>query len=63
MGRGFSTVLVILAPAEHALANPTNTHFYLSSGQCFPIKTDGEIEQIVADGGNCMTILKMPGLA
>jgi Core-2/I-Branching enzyme len=57
---GFSTVLAIFALAERALANPTNTHFYLMSGQCFPIKTDDEIEQIVADGGNCMTIVKMP---
>jgi hypothetical protein len=57
---GFSIVLAILALAKHALANPANTHFYLMSGQCFPIKTDDEIEQIVAHGGNCMSILKMP---
>jgi hypothetical protein len=57
---GFSVTLAILALVERACANPANTHFYLMSGQCLPIKADDEIEQIVAGGGNCVSIVKMP---
>lgn len=42
-----------------ALEDPSNTHFYLMSGQCYPVKT---VEQIVAlleaEAGNFITVLK-----
>lgn len=39
----FSHVLATLHLMRRALENSSNTHFYLMSGQCFPIKTDVDI--------------------
>src|SRR6266516_6620900 len=39
---GISQVKATLALCEMALCDRTNTHFYLMSGQCLPIKTDDE---------------------
>jgi len=55
---GYGTVAAILSLIERALSDQENTHFYLMSGQCFPIKPDFQIAEIVS--GNCMEILRMP---
>lgn len=56
---GFSTVRAILALCDEVLQDRTNTHFYLMSGQCYPIKTDDEIAATASEC-NCMSIIKMP---
>jgi hypothetical protein len=44
-----------------ALADPSNTHFYLMSGQCFPVKSDQQIAALLeAEPGNFITVLRMP---
>jgi hypothetical protein len=44
---GYSQILATLELLQCAFADRTNTHFYLMSGQCFPIKSDLEIADVV----------------
>lgn len=40
---------------------PANTHFYLMSGQCFPLKTDEQIAApFEAESGNFIAMVMMP---
>ena len=56
----FSQVLATLFLMKRALQDKSNTHFYLMSGQCFPIKTDVDIAlTIVSDSGNYIEVYKM----
>ena len=60
---GFSQVAASLLLLNTAYRNSANTHFYLMSGQCFPIKSDIEIMNAIeasAHGGNFMTSVAMP---
>ena len=55
----FSQVLATLFLMKRALQDKSNTHFYLMSGQCFPIKTDVDIAlTIVSDSGNYIEVYK-----
>jgi hypothetical protein len=58
---GFSQAAATLLLLRRAYRDTENTHFYLTSGQCFPIKSDGEIERRLGScGGNFMSAVKMP---
>jgi hypothetical protein len=58
----FSHVLATLDLMCRALEDPSNTHFYLMSGQCYPVKSDEQIAALLeAEAGNFITMLKMPG--
>lgn len=44
-----------------AFDNPTITHFYLMSGECFPIKEDDYIRRVLSQSdGNFLSFVKMP---
>jgi hypothetical protein len=58
---GFSQVEASLLLLRRAYRDLENTHFYLMSGQCFPIKSDAEIERRLGHcGGNFISMVKMP---
>jgi hypothetical protein len=61
---GFSQIEATISLLTRALEDPENTHFYLMSGQCFPIKTDEQIADALSRGGansgNFMSLAKMP---
>lgn len=58
----FSMVLATRHLMCRALEDPSNTHFYLMSGQCNPVKTDEQIAALFeAKAGNFIEVLKMPG--
>lgn len=58
---GFSQVEATLLLLRRAHQDAENTHFYLMSGQCFPIKSDAEIERRLRQcGGNFMEMVRMP---
>ncbi len=58
---GFSHVLGTLHLMSRALEDPSNTHFYLMSGQCYPIKTDEQIAALLElEAGNFISMHKMP---
>lgn len=58
---GFGLVRVTLHLLKMALQDPAVTHFYLMSGQCFPIKDDDYICRILSQSeGNFMTYVRMP---
>jgi hypothetical protein len=58
---GFSQIEATLLLLRRAYGDTENTHFYLMSGQCFPIKTDVEIEHRLRQcGGNFVSMVKMP---
>jgi hypothetical protein len=58
---GFSQVLATQYLMSRALEDPSNTHFYLMSGQCYPVKTDEQIAALLeVEAGNFITVLKMP---
>jgi hypothetical protein len=42
---GLSQVEAVLRLLRAAFADPTITHFYHMSGQCYPVKTDGQIRE------------------
>jgi Core-2/I-Branching enzyme len=57
----FGQVLATLCLMRRALEDSSNTHFYLMSGQCFPVKTDEQIAALLeAEAGNFITVVKMP---
>jgi hypothetical protein len=57
---GFSQVEATLL-LRRAYPDAENAHFYLMSGQCFPIRSDAEIEQRLKHcSGNFMEEVKMP---
>jgi hypothetical protein len=57
----FSHVLATLHLMSRALEDPSNTHFYLMSGQCYPVKTDEQIAALLeAEPGNFISMHKMP---
>ena len=57
----FSHVLATLHLMRRALEDASNTHFYLMSGQCHPVKADKQIVALLeAEAGNFITVLKMP---
>jgi hypothetical protein len=57
----FSHVLASLHLMRLALEDQSNTHFYLMSGQCFPVKTDQQIAAILeAEAGNFISVVQMP---
>jgi hypothetical protein len=58
---GFGLVRTTLHLLKMALQDPAATHFYLMSGQCFPIKDDNYISYILSESeGNFMTYARMP---
>jgi Core-2/I-Branching enzyme len=59
---GFSMVEATLLLLKTAYANSKNTHFYLMSGQDFPLKSDAYIRDHLADKafGNFIQVLPMP---
>lgn len=60
---GFSQVEATLLLLRQAYRDEQNTHFYLMSGQCFPIKSDNEIRAFLERpgcAGNFMSTVKMP---
>ena len=58
---GFSHVLATIYLLRRAIEDPSNSHFYLMSGQCFPVKTDEQIATVLkAELGNFITVIKMP---
>jgi hypothetical protein len=57
----FSHVLATVHLMRRALRDPSNTHFYLMSGQCYPVKVDEQIVALLeAEAGNFISVLKMP---
>jgi core-2/I-Branching enzyme len=57
----FSHVLATLHLMRRALKDSSNTHFYLMSGQCYPIKRDEQIAALLeAEAGNFISVIKMP---
>mgnify|MGYP000070345404 CR=1 FL=1 len=60
---GWTVVHATLGLMREALEVEENTHFYLLSGQCYPIKSAEDMHARVASakyGGNFITIRKMP---
>ncbi len=60
---GFSQVAANLSILTTAYSDPENTHFFLMSGQCFPIRCDEEIAELLnrsAGAGSFMTLKPMP---
>ena len=58
---GFSQVAASLALLRSAYADPANSHFYLMSGQCFPVRSDSDIRAALAAGrGDFFDAVKMP---
>lgn len=60
----FTQVEATLASLRTALADAANTHFYLMSGQCFPLRSDDvirrTIEALPADAQNLIAVRPMP---
>lgn len=61
---GLSQVESVLLLLRAALADPAITHFYLMSGQCYPVKTDDQIRRYIesfpAGSANFMERTAMP---
>jgi hypothetical protein len=60
---GFSLVKATLLLLRQAYVDEQNSHFYLMSGQCFPIKRDEEIRKFLEGPGcvgNLMSTERMP---
>ena len=58
---GFGLVKVTLLLLRIALEDTSITHFYIMSGQCFPIKNDEYISRVLGQSeGNFMTYVRMP---
>ncbi len=58
---GFGLVKVTLLLLREALEDTSITHFYIMSGQCFPIKNDEYISRVLSQSeGNFMTYVRMP---
>ena len=60
----FSIVAATLSLMRAAIRDPANTHFYLMSGQCYPVMLDGAIERFVARAGrgDLISLVPMPHL-
>ena len=63
---GWSMVEATLHLMRAALRDPEITHLYLLSGQCYPLRTDAEIERAIDElpkgEANLLTIGPMPAL-
>ena len=63
---GWSMVQATLHLMRAALRDPEITHLYLLSGQCYPLRTDAEIERAIGElpkgEANLLTIGPMPAL-
>ena len=60
---GFGQIEATLLLLRQSYHDTKNTHFYVMSGQCFPIKTDEEIREFLEQpgcAGNFMSTEKMP---
>lgn len=61
---GLSQVEATVRLLRAALHDPTITHFYTMSGQCFPVKSDARIREYIASlpagAGNLMELTAMP---
>lgn len=61
---GLSQVDAAVLLLRAALRDPAVTHFYLMSGQCYPVKTDDQVRQRIASfppgSANLMELTAMP---
>lgn len=59
----YTQMVATLNLLEQAVRDEENTHFYILSGQCYPLKTGRHIAERIAgceNGGNFITIVDMP---
>lgn len=60
---GMTQVQATLHLLGQAVRDTGNTHFFLMSGQCFPVKSDREIEARLAAGtGNLIEVVPIPAV-